>query len=143
MKHTVKFLIFFIPLIVFGYCHEAKSQVHEKIINGYFAGWGNKDWEEVVSYLDNEFTFTSPAPDDHLPIDKFKTKCWNQAEHIQRFDFIKIVGDEREALAIVHVVTTEGKVIRNIEYFHFSDGKIKSIEVFFGGLGQGFPTNAK
>ena len=31
----------------------------------------------------------------------------------------------------------------NIEYFNFINGKIRSIEVFFGGAGEGFPTNAK
>ena len=51
---------------------------------------------------------------------------------------------KNEAFAIMHVITTEGKLIRNTEYFVFDDqGKIKSIEVFFGGTGKGFPTNAQ
>jgi ketosteroid isomerase-like protein len=114
-----------------------------RIIKGYFAGWERKDWDAVARLLAPEFTFSSPAPDDHLPIDKFKAKCWNQAAHIDRFEFPKIIGDDQEALAIVHVVTKEGKIVRNIEFFTFRDGKVKSIEVFFGGTGGGFPTNAR
>jgi hypothetical protein len=55
----------------------------------------------------------------------------------------KNIGDENEAVAIVHIVTTDNKIIRNTEYFTFSNEKTKSIEVFFGGSGHGFPTNAK
>lgn len=117
--------------------------MHEKIIKDYFAGWEAKDWNIVASKLADGFTFTSPAPDDHLPIDKFKAKCWNQADHIQRFEFARIVGNESEAFAIVHVITKDDRVIRNTEFFTFSEGKIKSIEVFFGGAGEGFPTNQK
>lgn len=121
----------------------AYSQDHEKIIKNYFSGWVKKDWAAVSSQLAEGFTFTTPAPDDHISVEKFKEKCWVQAQHIKRFDFIKITGDSKEALAIVHVITNDEKIIRNIEYFTFENGKIKSIEVFFGGAGAGFPTNAK
>lgn len=120
-----------------------KSQENEKIIKAYFAGWEKKDWSLISRLLADDFTFTSPANDDHIPIEKFKAKCWPQAEHIEKFDFIKIIGNDHEAFAIIHVLTKTGKIIRNTEYFNFSNGKIKSIEVFFGGSGAGFPTNAK
>jgi len=103
----------------------------------------NKDWKIVSGQLADGFTFTSAAPDDRISTEKFKEKCWVQAQHIRKFEFIKIMGNNKEAFALVHVITTDNKVIRNIEYFNFSNGKIKSIEVFFGGAGEGFPTNAK
>ncbi|MBA4055360.1 MAG: hypothetical protein C0490_11660, partial [Marivirga sp.] len=80
---------------------------------------------------------------DHISVQKFKDKCWVQAEHIKDFEFIKIIGNKNEAFAIIQVITRDNRIIRNTEYFNFSNGKIKSIEVFFGGTGQGFPTNAK
>lgn len=115
----------------------------ESIIKGYFSGWEKKNWDVVAAHLAEGFTFTSPAPDDHLPADRFKAKCWNQAAHIRRFEFPCIIGDGNSAFAIVHVVTQDNRVLRNTEYFTFQDGKIKSIEVFFGGSGLGFPTNQK
>lgn len=121
----------------------AEVPAHEKIIHAYFAGWENKDWDHIVSQLTEDFTFTRPAPDDHLSIEQFKAKCWNQAAHIQRFEFPRIIGDEHAAFAIVHVITTDNRVIRNTEFFTFRDGRIASIEVFFGGSGHGFPTNQK
>jgi len=137
-------------MIVTSFCGSGQSlkvetlnQDPEKIIKSYFDGWVKKDWTLVAVQLADGFTFTSPSPDDHITIEKFKAKCWVQAEHIQRFDFIKIVGNEHEAFAIIHVITNENKIIRNTEYFTFEKGKIKSIEVFFGGSGLGFPTNVK
>jgi ketosteroid isomerase-like protein len=114
-----------------------------RLIKRYFNGWERRDWEAVASQLAADFTFSSPAPDDHLPTERFKAKCWSQTDWIRRFEFPKILGDEHEALAIVHVVTTDNRVIRNIEYFTFRDGKVASIEVFFGGGGQGYPSNVR
>jgi hypothetical protein len=123
---------------------QAQAQpAYEKIIRAYFAGWVSKDWNQVAAQLADGFTFTSPAPDNHITTQRFKEKCWPQATHIQKFEFIKIIGNDHEAFAIMHVITTDGKVIRNTEYFNFANGKIQSIEVFFGGTGQGFPTNTK
>jgi len=148
MKRVTLITLIYIVAGIF-YCdsqdlkNETQDQGYEKIIKDYFAGWVEKDWNSVSGQLANGFTFTSPAPDDHISIDSFKRKCWVQADHIKKFDFIKIIGNEKEAFAIMHVITTDNRTIRNIEYFNFINGKIKSIEVFFGGTGQGFPTNKK
>ena len=147
MKHFALILISTLAGVLS--CHgqgsenEKQMPVHEKIIKTYFGGWEKKDWNQVASQLAEGFTFTSPAPDDHISTEKFKAKCWVQAEHIKKFEFVKIIGNANEAFAIMHVITTDDKVIRNVEYFNFINGKIKSIEVFFGGTGAGFPTNAK
>jgi hypothetical protein len=144
-----KFIILLCFLAATFFCNaqtseqDIQSQRDAKIIKDYYAGWVKKDWNAVSAQLADGFTFTSPAPDDHIPIEKFKERCWPQAEHIQRFEFVKIIGNEHEAFAIMHVITTDNKVIRNVEYFNFNNGKIKSIEVFFGGTGQGYPTNKK
>lgn len=130
--------------MLYGYGQTVKTlKLYEKIIHDYYGGFEKKDWNLTAKQLANGFTFTSPAPDDHIPIEKFKEKCWPQAEHIKKFELIKIIGSGKEAFALIHVITDHDKVIRNLEYFIFSGGKIKSIEVFFGGTGQGYPTNEK
>jgi hypothetical protein len=145
--------IFIIPLsilitIFFGssisYCQVKQEPLYEKTIKNYYGGFEKKDWKQTADQLAEDFTFTSPAPDDHITTDKFKTKCWPQSEHIRRFEFIKIMGNRDEAFAIIHVITMDNKIIHNTEYFRFNNnGRIKSIEVFFGGNGQGYPTNVK
>lgn len=122
---------------------QSKDRSNEKIIRDYFGGFVKKDWSQVAAQLDDSFTFTSPAPDDHISIEQFRKKCWPQAQHIKDFEFVKIIDLGEEAVAIMHVITTDNKLLRNVEYFNFRNGKIASIEVFFGGSGAGFPTNAK
>ena len=73
---------------------EKLSQGPEEIIRSYFDGWIKKDWNAAAAHLADGFTFTSPAPDDHINIAEFKAKCWLQAEYIKRFDFIKITGND-------------------------------------------------
>jgi hypothetical protein len=138
MKHLI------LLLLCLTACLNAWSQNEkEKIIRNYFSGWEKKDWNTVAKNLAEGFTFTSAAPDDHINIHQFKDKCWVQADHIKTFEFPKITESGNQAFAIVHVVTNDNRVIRNIEFFTFEGEKIKSIEVFFGGNGQGFPTNKK
>jgi ketosteroid isomerase-like protein len=122
---------------------QSEQSSNEKIIRNYFGGFVKKDWNQVAAQLDENFTFTSPAPDDHINTDQFRKKCWPQAAQIKDFEFVKIVDLGDEVIAVMHVITTDSKVLRNIEYFNFKDGRIVSIEVFFGGTGAGFPTNAK
>lgn len=130
--------------LFFGYSQNSKMEKqYEKIIHDYYGGFEKKDWTLTAKQLADGFTFTSPAPDDHISLERFKEKCWPQAEHIKKFEFVKIMGNDKEAFALIHVITDHDKKIRNLEYFTFSNGKIKSIEVFFGGTGQGYPTNEK
>ncbi|HEX5167643.1 MAG TPA: nuclear transport factor 2 family protein [Cyclobacteriaceae bacterium] len=128
--------------LVFGLCICGKAQSAEKSIKAYFSGWQKKDWSIVAGQLADGFSFTSPAGDDHIPVEKFKEKCWVQAEYIKGFEWVRIFERGNEAFALVHVITTDNKIVRNVEFFTFSNGKIKSIEVFFGGTGAGYPSNA-
>lgn len=138
MKHAI-----ILMLVATSFAASGQDSKKAKTIKDYFSGWEKKDWSIVSRNLANGFTFTSPAPDDHIDAVKFKDKCWVQAVHIRTFDFPAIAETGNQAFAIVHVVTMDGRVIRNIELFTFEGDKIKSIEVFFGGNGQGFPTNVK
>lgn len=137
MKHLA------IILLTVWNASAALAQEKEAIIKSYFSGWEKKDWNTVARNLAEGFTFTSPAPDDHIDARKFKDKCWVQAEHIKTFEFPKITEAGNQAFAIVHVITSDNRVIRNVELFTFEGNKIKSIEVFFGGNGAGFPTNGR
>ena len=117
----------------------------EQTIKAYFSGWVQKDWNQVAKNLDPGFTFTSPNGDDHLSTTQFKDKCWVQAAHIQRFNFIRFAEAGTGAYVTYQLFTTDSARFSNTEYFDFAGEKIKSIEVFFGvGEGAtGFPTNKK
>ena len=111
----------------------------EEIIRRYYSGWEQKNWEMIEVLLADNFTFTSPADDDHIDRPAYKTKCWGQAEFIERFELEGVLQGDNEAIAKYLCATTEGTFFRNIEYFRFAGGKISAIEVYFGGR-LGYPT---
>jgi hypothetical protein len=120
----------------------AKSQSADKIIKTYFSGYEKKDWNLVASQLAEDFTFTSPNGDDHLTLAKYKAKCWATGlKYFKTIEFQRIVADGNTAFAIYNITTTDNKNVHNVEYYTFSNGKIKSIETFFG-TGMGYPGNS-
>jgi hypothetical protein len=82
----------------------------------------------------DNFTFTSAAGDDHISKSAFKTQCWDtQVNFIDRFDLESVFGSGNEAFVKYLCHTKNGKSFRNVEYFRLSDGKVETIECYFGG----------
>ncbi len=134
MKHILLSIMFCSAFAV------AQSQGAEKTIKTYLAGFEKKDWNMVVSQFADGFTFTSPAGDDHISLVQYKEKCWPTSKFFRHIEFPKIVVDGNTAFAIYNITTTDNKVVHNVEYYTFINGKIKSIECFFGA-GIGYPGN--
>ena len=80
----------------------AQSQKNEKIIRAYFGGFAKKDWNQVAAQLDDNFTFTSPAPDDHINIAQFKAECWPQAEHMLPLLRLRLRGRHHSRVSRYH-----------------------------------------
>jgi hypothetical protein len=133
----------FLCLATFANGQNITKQDAEKIVKTYFSGYEKKDWDITASQLADGFTFSSPAGDDHIPIAVYKERCFPNCKFFQTISFPKIMVDENTALIIYDATTTNNKVIRNVEYWVFSNGKVKSIECFFGGTGVGYPANAQ
>jgi hypothetical protein len=82
----------------------------------------------------DNFTFTSAAGDDHISKTAFKKQCWDtQIDFIGQFDLEQLFGRGNEAFAKYLCHTKNGKSFRNVEYFVLRDGKVESIECYFGG----------
>ncbi|HTH55057.1 MAG TPA: nuclear transport factor 2 family protein [Cyclobacteriaceae bacterium] len=136
MKHFLLSSLFCTILVY------AQSQSAEKIIKTYYAGYETKDWNTLANTLADDFTFTSPNGDDHLNIAQYKERCWSTAKYFKTIAFPKIVVDGNTAFAMYDITTTDNKTVHNVEYYTFRNGKIKSIECFFGA-GIKFPGNTK
>ncbi|HEX4860124.1 MAG TPA: nuclear transport factor 2 family protein [Rhizomicrobium sp.] len=108
----------------------------EAAIRKWYGLWGgNKtDWGPLDAALTDDFTFTSPAPDDHINKSTFKKKCWEtQIGFIDRIDLELVAVKDDEALVKYHCFTRNGKGFRNVEYLRLRDGRIAMIECYFGG----------
>ncbi len=70
--------------------------MNEKIIRQYYAAYEKKDWHMLELILADDFTFTSPAGDDHINLKEYKERCWPNANNTRRFDLEKVLvaGDD-------------------------------------------------
>ena len=138
MKKTL--LIFFLVIMTVNGLF-AQVTEKEKVVKAYYSGFEKHDWNEVVGQFANGFTFTSSNNDDHISVEKFKEKCWDTNKFFKKVNFVKMTESGNDLFLVVEILTTENKIVRNIDLFSFSNtGKIKSIEVFFGA-GSKYPGN--
>ncbi len=112
------------------------SSTNEAIIRKWYKTWQEEknDWAPFSAQLADNFAFSSAAGDDHISKSAFKTNCWDtQINFIDGFDLERVIGSGDWAFAKYLCRTKNGKSFRNVEYFQIRDGKIESIECYFGG----------
>ena len=126
-------LITCLIFISFSAGSNAQSSEKEKAVEAYYSGFEKHNWNVVSAEFADGFTFTSPNNDDHIPVEKFKEKCWPTNSFFKKVNFIKMTESGNNLFLIVEIITTNNKVARNVDVYSFnSAGKIQSIEVFFG-----------
>ena len=131
-----------LSVMLCGMAVPSKGQNAEKLIRTYLLGFEKKDWNMVAHQFADDFTFTSPAGDDHIFLATYKERCWGTSQFVKKVEFSKIIVQDGCAFAIYNITTTDNKIVRNTEYYTFKNGKIKSIECFFGP-GAGYPGSKK
>lgn len=117
-----------------------RNSANEQIIRKWYAAWGNKDLDTFNALLADNFTFTSAAGDDHISRTAFKTQCWDtQVDFIAHFDLERITTGIDDAFVKYLCHTKNGKSFRNVEYLRIRNGKLVSIECYFGAQSS-FPS---
>jgi ketosteroid isomerase-like protein len=111
-----------------------RSTTYEEIVRRWYKAWEKKDQDQFEALMADNFTFTSAAGDDHISKSAFKTQCWDtQVNFIDQFDLEQVFGSGNEAFVKYLCHTKNGKSFRNVEYFRLRDGKVETIECYFGG----------
>ena len=111
-----------------------RSTTYKEIVRGWYKAWEKKDQGQFEALMADNFTFTSAAGDDHISKSAFKTQCWDtQVDFIDRFDLEQVFGNGSEAFVKYLCHTKNGKSFRNVEYFRLRNGKVETIECYFGG----------
>ncbi|HTW36260.1 MAG TPA: nuclear transport factor 2 family protein [Rhizomicrobium sp.] len=112
------------------------TSANEALIRRWYGLWATekKNWSPYDEILADDFTFTSPAPDDHISKAAFKKSCWEtQVNFIRDFD-LEVVAVKGDEVLVKYLCRTQnGKSFRNVEYFRLRDGKIAALECYFGG----------
>jgi ketosteroid isomerase-like protein len=117
-----------------------QNLTNEEIIRKWYAAWEKKDLGTFNLLLADNFTFTSAAGDDHISKSTFKTQCWDtQINFIEHFDLERITTGPEDAFVKYLCHTKNGKSFRNVEYLRIKNGKVESIECYFGAQSS-FPS---
>jgi ketosteroid isomerase-like protein len=117
-----------------------QNSANDEIIRKWYAAWENKDLGTFSMLLADNFTFSSAAGDDHISKGTFKTQCWDsQVEFIEHFDLERITTGPEDAFVRYLCHTKNGKSFRNVEYLRIKNGKLESIECYFGAQSN-FPS---
>ena len=117
-----------------------QNLTNEKVVREWYAAWDQKDWGPVDNLLADNFTFSSAAGDDHISKSAFKEQCWKtQINFIKHFDLERVSTGADDAFVKYLCHTTNGKSYRNVEYLRIRNGKLQSIECYFGAQSS-FPS---
>jgi len=110
-----------------------QNLTNEEVVRKWYAAWEKKDWGPVGNLLADNFTFTSAAGDDHIDKSTFKARCWEtQIDFIKHFDLERVTTGANDAFVKYLCHTKDGKSFRNVEYLQIKNGKLQSIECYFG-----------
>jgi ketosteroid isomerase-like protein len=117
-----------------------QNSANEEIVRRWYAAWENKDLATFNELLADDFTFSSAAGDDHISKSTFKTRCWDtQVGFIKHFDLERVSTGADDAFVKYLCHTMNGKAFRNVEYLRIANGKLESIECYFGAASS-FPS---
>jgi ketosteroid isomerase-like protein len=110
-----------------------QNLANEEIVRRWYAAWENKDLATFNELLADDFTFSSAAGDDHISKSTFKTRCWDtQVDFIKHFELERVSTGADDAFVKYLCHTMNGKAFRNVEYLRIANGKLESIECYFG-----------
>lgn len=110
-----------------------QNLANEGLVRKWYAAWEKRDWGPVDSLLADNFTFSSAAGDDHISKSAFKEQCWKtQINFIKHMDLERVSTGADDAFVKYLCHTTNGKSFRNVEYLRIKNGKLQSIECYFG-----------
>ena len=113
-----------------------------ELAKGYYRAYERHDRSFMEETLRPDFTFTSPF-DDHIDRDAWFKRCWPQTPLHQKFDFVAVMQAGEKVFvaydATMHVPNSvhPDARFRNAELLTFQDGKLQSVEVFFGDPPRG------
>ena len=116
------------------------STATEEIIRRWYKAWVDKDEGQFEALMTDNSTFSSAAGDDHISRSTFKTQCWDtQAKLIDRSDLERVITSDNEAFVKYLCHTKNGKSFRNVEYLRIREGKVETLECYFGAQSS-FPS---
>ncbi|MER8438358.1 nuclear transport factor 2 family protein [Mesorhizobium sp. M1312] len=101
------------------------------LIRSYFAAYQANDRSVIEAVLTDDFTFTSPY-DNAIDRATYFARCWPNSTLFKSVAVERICEDGNDAFVRYRCETLDGKVFRNTELHSFQNGRLHSVEVYFG-----------
>jgi ketosteroid isomerase-like protein len=102
-----------------------------EMIRKYFTAFEAKNWEVIKEITSDDLIFTTQH-DDHINKQEFLAKCLSHGVKMKSFKIEKIISEGDEAYVTYLAEVDNGNSFRNTEFFVMENGKIKTIDVYFG-----------
>ncbi len=96
-----------------------------------FLAYVQSDHASVETLIAEDFSFTSPL-DNSLDRETYFERCWPNHQAICDFKFVRLIENGDEVIVTYEGKSTAGKFFRNTEVLTMCNGKIKTVEVYFG-----------
>jgi ketosteroid isomerase-like protein len=103
----------------------------KELVRNCFLAYEKKDRALIENSLSSDFVFSSPY-DDYINREEYFKRCWTHSAEMEKINIEKIFAEGNEAFVRYECIMKDGKSFRNIEFFTAKDGKIKSVDVYFG-----------
>lgn len=102
-----------------------------RLVENYFNAYETQDREVLEQLMSGDFTYNSPK-DNKIDKAEYFSKCWLENESKPVYTIEKILESNHEVMVIYSCKTADGNAFRNVEFFTFEEGQVKSIDVFYG-----------
>jgi ketosteroid isomerase-like protein len=102
----------------------------ETLVRRAFRAYETGDRAEIEAVIGEPFCFTSPQ-DDGIDREAYFARCWPFHELKPGIELERVFVNGHEAF-VTYVGTTGEKRFRNTEFFRVREGKIASVDVYFG-----------
>lgn len=99
-------------------------------VRAMLAAYVNGDRAAIEALVDEDFSFTSPM-DNGLDRESYFAICWPSNERIVAMDLLHS-AEQGEHVWIVYEGTAGDRRFRNAELHRVRDGRVVSVEVYFG-----------
>jgi ketosteroid isomerase-like protein len=101
------------------------------LVRRLFQAYRRRDRASVEGILGETFTFTSPY-DDAIDRATYFERCWAASAFIREHVIEHLFVQGEQAFVTYCAHTKDGKQFRNTEFFTFDQGRIASVDVYFG-----------
>ena len=110
---------------------ESSKTSAAEIVRACFLAYVDKDRRTIEAIISNDFTFTSSL-DNQIDRHTYMDRCWPINKNVHDFKLVNLVESGSQVFVTYIRTLNSGKSFRNTEIFEVTNGKIKSVEVYFG-----------